>query len=135
MKSDHTPTDERLIESFLADGPDEAESAFELLVERYGPMVLGTCRQIVRVHEDAEDAFQATFLTLARIAATIQKREALGPWLHAVACRIATRMQVQAARRPWQASRGAERITPSESESRVEREELRQALRAEIDRL
>ena len=93
MKYDRTTTDERLIELFLVGSAEEAGSAFGLLVERYGPMVFGTCRQIVKGPEDAEDAFQATFLTLARKAGAIRNRRVLGPWLHAVARRIASRLK------------------------------------------
>lgn len=75
------------------------EGAFALLVERLGPMVLAVCRAILPNSPDAEDAFQATFLVLARKAAAIRDRAAVGPWVHGVAHRVASRARVEAARR------------------------------------
>src|SRR5580765_8115173 len=75
-------TDEQLLESFVSRGD---EVAFEILVRRHGAMVMGVCRRILRSHHDAEDAFQATFLVLARKAASISPRGALGNWLYRVA--------------------------------------------------
>src|SRR3954447_17060449 len=80
--------DAQLLERFL-DRRDEA--AFELLVGRHGPMVLGVCRRVLRQEQDAEDAFQATFLALVQKARSIARREALGSWLYQVAYRIALR--------------------------------------------
>src|SRR5215831_13135389 len=60
--------------------------AFELLMWRHGHMVLATCRRLLRHEQDAEDAFQAAFLVLARKADSVRPREAVGGWLYGVAC-------------------------------------------------
>src|SRR3954469_20564692 len=79
-----------------ADTRDEA--AFEVLVWRHGPMVWGTCRRILRHRQDAEDAFQAAFLALARTARSVAGRDAVAAWLHRVAANAA--LKVKARRRP-----------------------------------
>jgi RNA polymerase sigma factor (sigma-70 family) len=78
------------------------EAAFELLVWRHGPMVLGVCRRVLRNQADAEDAFQATFLALARKAGDISRGGAVGPWLCRVALRAALRARTTAAKRAAQ---------------------------------
>jgi RNA polymerase sigma factor (sigma-70 family) len=75
------------------------ETAFEALVIRHGPMVLGVCRRVLGFSPDADDAFQATFLILVRRARDLGPRDAIGPWLYGVATRVAARARTQAARR------------------------------------
>ena len=71
-------TDGQLLERFTARGGEAAELAFAALVERHGPMVLRTCRAILRDTHDAHDAFQATFLVLVRRAGSLWVRDSLG---------------------------------------------------------
>ena len=80
-----------------SDSKDEV--AFEALVPRHGPMVLATCRAILKNEHDVEDAFQATFLVLARKAGSIRVGDALGGWLHRVAYRASVQASMEAKRR------------------------------------
>jgi RNA polymerase sigma factor (sigma-70 family) len=75
------------------------EIAFEALVARHGPMVLGVCRRMLADEAEVEDAFQATFLVLVRRARQLGPRDAIGPWLHGVAARVSLRARAQAFRR------------------------------------
>jgi RNA polymerase sigma factor (sigma-70 family) len=81
-------TDAQLLQRFVQ-ARDEA--AFEVLLRRHGPMVFRVCLRVLRRQHDAEDAFQATFLTLARKAGTIARAESVGSWIYKVAYRIALR--------------------------------------------
>ena len=89
-------SDAQLLERFLTQGD---AGAFEALVGRHGPMVLGVCRRILRDPHDAEDAFQATFLVLVQKGGAVRGRDALAGWLHQVAHRVALRANAAAARR------------------------------------
>ncbi len=102
--------DDQLLLRF-ATAREESHLAFEAIVRRHGPMVLQTCRRVLGGdHHAAEDAFQATFLVLARRAGSIiiPPNGSLGPWLHQVACRTARRARVASLRREARERRAAE---------------------------
>ncbi len=88
--------DNALLARFIAAND---ETAFAEIVRRHGAMVLGVCRSILQHQQDAEDAFQATFLVLARRAGAIRKQASLGSWLHGVAYRLALKSREQSAKR------------------------------------
>src|SRR5262245_24677316 len=75
------------------------EDAFELLARRHGPMVLSVCRRVLGDVHEAEDAFQATFLILARKTASAVRSRSVGAWLYTVAYRVALRARSRRATR------------------------------------
>jgi RNA polymerase sigma factor (sigma-70 family) len=89
-------TDHQLLDRFTRLGD---EDAFAALVARHGPTVLGVCRRVLQHEQDAEDAFQASFLVLASKVASIDERQLVGSWLYTVAYRIALKARAAAARR------------------------------------
>jgi RNA polymerase sigma factor (sigma-70 family) len=124
-------SDGELLERFVA-GRDE--SAFAALVSRHGPMVLGVCRRLLRHAQDAEDAFQATFLILVRKADDIGRRELLANWLYGVAVRVASRARQAGARRRTRETTDMERVATATRQP-AEVTELPVAIAEEVGRL
>jgi RNA polymerase sigma factor (sigma-70 family) len=115
-------------------GTSRDASAFEGLVARHGPMVAATCLAVLRNRHDAEDAFQATFLVLARKAGSIRAPDALGGWLHRVAHRAAVQLKVETERRQRHEAEASEMAIPEAAHPAVDFE-ARSILHEEIDRL
>jgi RNA polymerase sigma factor (sigma-70 family) len=110
------------------------ETAFAALVERHGPMVLGVCRRLLDHRQDAEDAFQATFLILARKAGSIRQQDSVGSWLYGVAYRVAQRARQQRAQRRRRETQGAA-VAQSDPTDDLTWRELRGVLDEELNRL
>ena len=124
-------SDEQLLGRFVA---RRDPAAFAALVERHGSLVLGVCRRILRHHHDAEDAFQATFLVLARRAGSIRRREALASWLYGVALRVAHKAEA-GIRRRRQKERPVEDMPAPDSSGPAVWRDVRRLLDEEINRL
>jgi RNA polymerase sigma factor (sigma-70 family) len=124
-------TDSELMECFVRSRDD---AAFTVLIERHGPMVFGVCARLLSNRQDAEDACQATFLVLARKAASIRKKRSLGSWLHGVARRIAIDLKRGYARRVAR-ERAAETIVPKDPAAEVSWREVQTLLDDELQRL
>src|SRR5437763_7930252 len=107
------PTDGQLLENYVR---SREEAAFAALVRRHGPMVWGVCRRVLRSHQDAEDAFQATFLVLVRKAAGVVPREMVANWLYGVARQAALQARRSAARRRGRESQVADMPEPAATE-------------------
>jgi RNA polymerase sigma factor (sigma-70 family) len=125
------PTDSELLARFTAtrDG-----AAFEELVQRHGPMVLGVCRSVLGHEQDAEDAFQATFLVLARQAGAIRRGQALPAFLYEVAHRVAVQTRAAACRRRVREQRVSERA-PADHFLDMTLRDLQRVLHEELRRL
>jgi RNA polymerase sigma factor (sigma-70 family) len=121
-------TDGQLLQSYVR---SREEAAFAALVRRHGPMVWGVCRRLLRHHEDAEDAFQATFLVLVRKAAAVIS---VANWLYGVAHQTALKARATAAKR-----RGREKQVTAMPEPAAQQHEpwddLRPLLDQELSRL
>src|SRR5262249_39319928 len=122
--------DDQLLDRFVV-GREEA--AFEVLVRRYGVMVLAVGRRVLGAVHAAEDVFQATFLTLARKAASLDRRKPLGSWLYTVAYRLALRARTSEARRRA-CERNAAQSRP-EAVAIAQRQDLCLVLDEELQRL
>jgi RNA polymerase sigma factor (sigma-70 family) len=124
-------SDAQLLERFVS---RREESAFAALLQRHGRLVWSVCRQVLHDEHDAEDAFQATFLALARHAGSIRRGQAAGSWLYHVAHRIALKAGADRVKRQAR-ERRAGVMTHSEPGCRVAWRELQEVLNAELQRL
>ena len=135
-----TMSDEQLLEQFAmrcgqaAEASKAAECAFEAIVLRHGPMVLAVCRRTLRDPHEVEDAFQATFLILARRAGSIRKRQVLGGWVRKVAHRVAARAKALSIR-SVALDTNHPVLSADEPRTIAEREDLRIAVLDEVQLL
>ena len=128
------PTDAQLLGRFV---DERNQTAFETLLHTHGPMVLGVCQRILMRHHDAEDAFQATFLSLAQNAHRIGRREQVVNWLYTVARHMAINLKKIASKRR-QVELQLEHPMNKNSDSNLDREiwsDLAPILDREIGRL
>jgi RNA polymerase sigma factor (sigma-70 family) len=124
------PDDAVLLHRYVA---AEDREAFALLIARHGPMVLGTARRFVGNTHDAEDVFQAVFLSLARLAKRIRQGRALPAWLHQATCRIAAKVRKD--RGPGSQEPSPESCENIDPAAHLVWQEVRQALDEELQRL
>ncbi len=129
-------SDGQLLERFATGRGEPRELAFAALVERHGPFVLRVCRSILRDEDAAEDAFQATFLALARKAGSLWAQDSLAPWLHQAAYRAAVHDRSATIRRRSRehaaAALRAESVAPPHHGND---HDLQKIIHEEIDRL
>jgi RNA polymerase sigma factor (sigma-70 family) len=118
-------TDRELLSAYARNRDEEA---FACLVRRHGPMVWHVCRR-AQAHQDAEDAFQATFIVLARKAGAVRWRASVAPWLYTVAQRLAAKARAQAAQWP---RTGAREPAAPDPFAEMSARELLLALDAEV---
>jgi RNA polymerase sigma factor (sigma-70 family) len=124
-------SDTQLLEQFVA---HRSESAFTAILARHGPLVLTVCRRVLRDFTDADDAFQATFLVLARKAASIRNHDALAAWLHRVALNICQSARAAAVQRKTHERKAVPMsLATSVDESAIR--DWRPLIHEEVDRL
>jgi RNA polymerase sigma factor (sigma-70 family) len=123
--------DRQLLGQFAA---QHDESAFSALIQRHGPMVLGVCRRVLNNAHDAEDAFQATFLILARKAAAIRQQESVSGWLYQVAYHTALKARVRSSRRAAR-ERETTALPPADPLAEASWREVHALLDEELQRL
>jgi RNA polymerase sigma factor (sigma-70 family) len=124
-------TDGQLLERFLA---HRDETAVEMLVRRYGPLVFGVCRRVLHNAHTAEDVFQATFLVLIRKAPSLDRGKPLGSWLYTVAYRLALRARANEFRRQRCEGQAAQTRPPTDGRA-TSPSDLVVALEEELHRL
>ena len=124
--------DRALLDRFVTRGD---QAAFEALVARHGPMVRGVCLRLLGSPHDADDAFQATFLVLVQKARGLRDAERLGPWLHGVATRVATRARLRAANRRDRLRPHLDDLPSRDDGAWADRLDVRPIVDAELGRL
>jgi RNA polymerase sigma factor (sigma-70 family) len=124
-------TDAQLLERFRS---ERDENAFARLVQRHGGLVLGVCRRVLHHEQEAEDAFQATFLLLASGAGSIRKQASVGSWLYGVAFRIARKARARSNRRREREAHFVQRPQPQPA-AEASLRELQRILDEEVQRL
>ena len=127
-------SDAELLERFVPAAMRQARR-LSRLVERHGPMVLRVCRSVLDDPHDAEDAFQVTFLALARKAGSIRKQGSIASWLHGTALRVARKARTAARRRLRAGVAGGGGGGVVRSQPAVEDRDLSPILHEEIERL
>ena len=127
-------SDVTLLERYLARHDGAGEAAFAAIVERHGPMVMRVCRGVLRDSHDADDAFQATFLILARKAGSIRQGGSVASWLYGVARRVALRAREERLRRSGRERQAMMRDLPMTGPW-AEPSELMPEIQEEVDRL
>jgi RNA polymerase sigma factor (sigma-70 family) len=131
LQADLARPDADLLERFVR---QRDEAAFEALLHRHGPLVFGVCRRLLYDPHDALDAFQATFLVLARKAGSVGRRALLGNWLYGVAYKVAARARKQVLRRRLRERTDTDLTAVPEADRSAEGD-LTQALHEEVQRL
>ena len=124
------PTDAELLARFV---DQHEKSAFELLVRRHSPMVMGVCRRVLGDAHEAEDAFQAAFMVLLRRSKSIGRPELLANWLYGVAFRVARKARIKAARQ--QPCQSVEAFAPHDRYREPEWMEVKTLLDEELSQL
>jgi RNA polymerase sigma factor (sigma-70 family) len=132
LHSTEAPTDAQLLLRFST---EHDEAAFTELVRRHGPMVLAVCRRVLHHFQDAEDAFQASFIVLAKKAAAVANREAVGGWLHGVAYRVALNARKTLASRRDAAPTSLDDVPQPVAPANTAGRDLRLVLDEELNRL
>jgi RNA polymerase sigma factor (sigma-70 family) len=125
-------TDAQLLERFIE---HRDEAAFAALVRRHGSMVMGVCLRVVRNHQDAEDAFQATFLVLVRKAASISSRGLLANWLYGVAYNTALKAKASNVKRQAKEMQVTKMPDPATAGQQLWNDDLQALLDQELNRL
>jgi RNA polymerase sigma factor (sigma-70 family) len=132
MPGEEQIADEELVRRYV---DEREEAAFAALVRRYGPMALRVCYRVLHRSHDAEDAFQSTFLVLAREAASLRRYAAVGAWIHGVAYHTALRVRERLARQRQREERHMPAKNNDAPEDGILREDVHAALYEELHRL